>query len=120
MHKEKKIGQKRAFLNMPYKTSVVSIIGYQVEIDNCYNDQLGKEDLFTRANIEFKMSDCVRSIELDFNIDTKEDMANSLFKLNTIIDICESMKKDLKSARFLIVQGQKRQEEIEKEKKCSS
>ena len=66
------------------------------------------------------MSDCSKVIRLDFNLDTKQNMRNSLHKLDTIIEVCAKMKEDLKLARKEVIIGQKELEKIkaaEKRKK---
>lgn len=112
----KRIGEHRSFLNEPYLTSLSSNISYRVVI-NAYDEKLINEGLFNNAHISFSMSDCNKNIYLEFNIEDKENMRNSLFKLNTIIDTCIKMKKDLKEARLLILEGKKRQKELDSIKK---
>ena len=110
---KKRIGQNRAFLNEPYMTSLSSCISYKI-VARSYNKAIIKEGLYDNANIEFSMSDCSRNIYLDFNISTKEDMRNSLFKLDTIIETCISMKEDLKIARKEIRKGIAFREQLDK------
>lgn len=111
MYKKKRIGESRAFLNLPYETSLTSCVSYTITVSS-YIEDLIKEEKFEECNISFAMADCHKSIYLDFRINTKEEMRNSLFKLDTIIENCEKMKKDLKEARLIILEGVKRAEEL--------
>ena len=114
---KKRIGQNRAFLNEPYMTSLSSCISYTI-VARSHNEAVIKEGLYDYTNIEFSISDCSRNIYLDFNIDNEEEMKNSLFKLDTIIETCITMKKDLKIARKEVLKGIKLREKLkEKEEK---
>ena len=112
----KRIGAIRAFLNKPFEVSMTSCISYKVEV-NSWKEELRKEDLYNQDEISFSMADCSRVISLEFDISDKEGMVNSLFKLDTIINTCQAMKEDLKTARKLIIVGQKRYEEIEEQER---
>lgn len=114
---KKRIGQNRAFLNKPYMTSLSSCISYKITARS-HNEAIKKEGLYDYASIEFSISDCSRNISLDFDISNKEEMRNSLFKLDTIINNCMAMKEHLKEARIEVRKGIKLREELkEKEKK---
>ena len=115
----KRIGQKRAFLNEPYLTSLTSCISYKIEL-TAYNKDIIEADLYDQTSINFAISDCSRNIYLDFDISTKEDMRNSLFKLDTIIETCMAMKEDLKIARKEIRKGITFREQLDKKEKQSS
>ena len=115
-YKKLNVGYSREFLNMPFKTSTSSNISYKIKIQS-YQEELVKENLYDHSTIDFTISDCSRTISLDFDIDSKEDMRNSLYKLDTIINVCKKMKEDSKLARKEILKGNKRREELEQEKK---
>ena len=115
---KKRIGQNRAFLNEPYMTSLSSCISYTI-VARSHNKAIIKEGLYDYAGIKFSMSDCSRNIYLDFDISTKEDMRNSLFKLDTIIETCMAMKEDLKIARKEIRKGITFREQLDKKEKQS-
>ena len=115
----KRIGQKRAFLNEPYLTSLTSCISYKIEL-TAYNKDIIEADLYDQTSIDFAISDCSRNIYLDFDISTEEHMRNSLFKLDTIIKTCMSMKEDLKIARKEIRKGIAFREQLDKKEKQSS
>ena len=112
--KELKIGAGRTFLNEPFMTSLTSNISYTIKVDS-WNKKLQDEGLYNYAKIDFAMSNCDRTIHLDFDIQDKDDMRNSLFKLDAIINTCQAMKEDLEKARKVILVGQARLKEIEAE-----
>lgn len=109
-----RIGANRTFLNEPFMTSLTSNISYIVKVST-WKKELQDEGLYSYAKIDFAMSDCSRTIHLDFDIQDKDDMRNSLFKLDAIINTCQAMKEDLKKARKVILVGQARLKEIEAE-----
>lgn len=117
---EKRIGHERSFLNLEGEVSLTSCVSYKISVKT-WNEELSKLKLYEYAEIDFAISDCSRVIRLDFDIDSKQGMRNSLHKLDTIIDICNKMKEDLKVARKEVIIGQKELEKInaakEKEKK---
>ena len=101
-----------------FVVSLTSCISYKVSVKT-WTDELSKLKLYNYAEIDFAMSDCSKVIRLDFDIDSKQGMRNSLHKLDTIIDMCNKMKKDLKVVRKEVIKGQKELEKIkaaEKEK----
>lgn len=115
MEEKKRIGYFRSFLNEPYLTSLTSHVSYTVELKS-YNEELKKEGKYDYTKIEFSISDCSKNIFLDFDIESKDDMRNSLYKLDTIIRACQKLKEDLKTARKELLVGQKRAKELAQEK----
>jgi hypothetical protein len=115
MEEKKRIGYFRSFLNEPYLTSLTSHISYTVELKS-YNEELKKEGKYDYTKIEFSIADCSKNIYLDFDIESKDDMRNSLHKLDTIIEACQKFKEDLKTARKELLVGQKRAKELAQEK----
>jgi hypothetical protein len=113
MEKTKNIALRREFLNEDPRTSLTSMIGYCVTLET-WNDELIALDLYDRVYIDFSMTDCNRKISLEFSVDSKKDMRNSLHKLNTIITMCELMKEDLKTARTAYLTAQAKLKEIKK------
>lgn len=110
--KSKEIGAKRVFLNELFEVSLNSSMAYCVKVHS-YHEELRNQDLFDDSDIQFVITDCGKQINLDFDIDSKEKMRNSLFKLDTIISTCEEMKKDIKVARKIVREGQKKRKEME-------
>ena len=97
-------------------TSTSSCISYNITVSTHYNKLL-EESLYDAASIEFSMSDCSKNIHLDFLINSKESMRNSLYKLDTIINTCQTMKEDIKKARLEVLKGQKRLKTLTDEEK---
>ena len=118
MSKEHKleIGYAREFLNLPYQTSTNSNIAYKISV-NAWKEEIIKEKLYDHASVDFVITDCSDLIRLDFNVHTKEQMRNSLHKLDTIIATCQKMRLDLKTARLEILKAQKLKEKLETTKK---
>jgi hypothetical protein len=112
-----KIGEKRSFLNLPYMTSVSSMIGYSIHMYSYHYDKTDPkwDKVKDHEKISFTISDCNSQINLDFSIETEDEMRNSLHKLDTIISTCQSMKKDLKKARSVYLNSVKIRKELEKE-----
>ena len=90
MSKEHKleIGYGREFLNLPYQTSTNSNMAYRVTVKS-WKQELVQEKLYDHADVDFVITDCNDLIRLDFHISTKEQMKNSLHKLDTIIATCQ-------------------------------
>lgn len=108
--KRKIIGSKREFLNLDPTISLRASIGYYIELVSY--ERPVPEDVFDNYSIEFLISDCSRTISLDFGIQSKEDMANSLHKLETIIQVCQEMQENLKIARKEYLTSKKRRDEL--------
>lgn len=106
MYKEKEIGYSREFLNKPYMVSTNSNIAYTISLTT-YNDNLSEQGLFDSTDISFVISDCNRSINLEFEISNKEAYENSLYKLDKIIETCTKMKNDLSFARSELIKTKK-------------
>ena len=105
MSKEDKlIGSRREFLNEDLDVSMTSMVGYRIELYS-YNDDCVKKGLYDSNNITFNISDCSRSISLDFSTTTKEYMKNSIDKIDTIIDVLKDFRADLKKARLEVRKG---------------
>ena len=112
MESKLKIGFRREFLNEPFTTSTSSNISYYINC-NSWNEKLKEENLYDIADIKFSISDCNRNIYLDFAVNSKDDMRNSLHKINTVIDVLTNLKEDLKKARLEVRKGQLRLKELD-------
>lgn len=112
----KKIGYGREFLNLPHLVSTSSNIAYKIEVQT-WDEELKKENLCDRADVDFEISDCSKRISLDFDIFTEEQMTNSLHKIDVMVKTLLKMKKDLVSARKEIVKGIARAEYYNEKKK---
>ena len=115
-YKKQNVGYSREFLNLPFITSTSANISYNIKIDS-YHKELIEENLYDNARINFSISNCNRTLDFDFDIYSKIEMRNSLYKLDTIIKVCEKMKEDIKTARKEILKGTKRIKELEEAEK---
>ncbi len=111
MDQRKKVSYFREFLNLPYLTSTSSCISYNIVL--VYWGRIKGTGLYNAATINFSISDCSKNINLEFDISSKEEMSNSLYKLDVIINACTKMKEDLKVARKEILIGRAKLKEIE-------
>lgn len=87
----KKLWGNSSTLNKPGFHSV-SAIAYRVTVSKGY----GSKKWWTSGSLQ--ISDCTRAIELDLDASTKEQLENSMYKLDTIIQMCEQAKKDIQTA----------------------
>lgn len=65
---------------------------------------------------DFKMSDCRKTIELDLDAETIEDLENSIHKLTQIEKVAREMKELLQVLRPTVIEMQKRREDIIRER----
>ena len=114
--KTQEIGFKREFLNLPFNTSTISNIGYYVTVET-WDPRLKEQNKFDRFDIEFYMSNCTKTISLDFYIENSDNVENSLYKLDTIIKTCESMKKDILKAYEIVKDGKEYLKTLSEEEK---
>ncbi|HEX8265368.1 MAG TPA: hypothetical protein VF596_08150 [Pyrinomonadaceae bacterium] len=79
--------RKRLFLNRDeeYPAFIIGIVEDTSEIPN-------DDDDWKWGSIELKMGDCYRHISFDFNMDTKENRANSLYKINRIAEVVNAVR----------------------------
>lgn len=112
MESKLKIGFRREFLNEPFTTSTSSNISYYINC-NSWNEKLKEEGLYDNATIKFSLSDCSKNIYLEFAVNSKDDMRNSLYKIDTIIDVLNNLKEDLRKARLEVRKGQSRLKELD-------
>lgn len=87
------------------------MIGYSIEL-NSWIKELIEQDLYHSSDIDFIITDCNNQVRLTFDIDTEENLKNSVHKLNTIIDVCQSMKQELKIAHLLLKKGLTKKESL--------
>ena len=62
------------------------------------------------------ISDCTRTISLNLDFDSEEEMDNSLFKLNKIVDVCNAAIKNIEGNRNNYLEAIKKYEEKYKSK----
>jgi len=112
----KRLGADRTFLNQPGLVSLNSNISYRITLEGG-NDLIKEEGLFDYADIQFGISDCNKTIFLDFRIEDKENYDNCCYKLDRIIETCQTMKKDLEKAYTELQIGLNRVKELEENDK---
>jgi hypothetical protein len=50
------------------------------------------EDDWKWGTIELKIGDCYRRVSFDFNMDTRENRANSLYKINRLAEVVNAVR----------------------------
>lgn len=70
--------------------------------------------LYVYSDVDFQISDCSRTIGLDFNIDSKNEFENSISKCNILINSLVEYKKALQEARDRYTKWSKESKEIDK------
>lgn len=114
---KKHFKSRREFLNLPFKTSINSMIGYQIKLDSTSWGNDESEKILDNAYVDFKMSDCNSFLELDFPIHGEGSMENSIHKIDTMISVLKSLKKDIRKAKIIVEKGKvKRKKFNEKDK----
>ena len=80
--------KKRIFLNrdLDMRAIAVGIVQDTRGIPNT------EEKNWEWATIELTLSDCTRSVSYDFNLNTKRDRANSLYKIRRIAEIVNAVR----------------------------
>jgi hypothetical protein len=74
----------RALLNLPGHQSTACIVAeIDLETDRSYPDYT------------FKISDCDRSISLDFNFNSEAERENNLYKIDTLISVIREFRKGI-------------------------
>lgn len=80
--------QERGFLNKTpgMRAYVIGVVEDTRDIADCY------EDGWKWGQIELKISDCFEEISLEFNLSTKEDRENSLYKIKKLAEVINSFR----------------------------
>ena len=80
--------QEREFLNKTpgMRAYVIGVVEDTRDIPDCY------EDGWKWGQIELKISDCFEEISLEFNLSTKEDRENSLYKIKKLAEVINSFR----------------------------
>ena len=81
--------QERAFLNK--KTEMRAYIFGMVEDTRDYPDCF--EDGWKWGTIELILADCVDEVSFEFNMSTKEERENSLYKINKIAEVVGEVRR---------------------------
>ena len=92
--------RERAFLNKKtdMRAYVMAIVEDTRDIADCF------EDGWRWGEIELKLADCFDEVSFEFNLSTKEERENSLFKIrkiaetiNAVLDAMELEANDIES-----------------------
>lgn len=103
----KNLLDERRFLNKGGHHSTAAI---------CSVVNFDEEDIFySPIEVQFSISDCSRVITLSIDVSTVDELENSLFKLQQLIDVSESTKKCLEENRGIIENFEERKK-LEKQK----
>lgn len=105
---DKVIFFKRSFLNTDKHHSNASIV---CDIKDCRNDSYGGP-FWTH----FKLSDCDNHIQLSMDLGSIKELENTLFKLNTILDITKQFRDQAESLREDIKNWEEKKNKLEKER----
>jgi len=80
--------RKRLFLNRDEDLPAL-IIGIVEDTSEIPNEN---EDDWKWGTIELKIGDCYRRVSFDFNMDTRENRANSLYKINRLAEVVNAVR----------------------------
>ena len=80
--------RERAFLNVrtDMRAYIIAIVEDTRHIQTCCLDHR------YRGELMLKMSDCFDDIALDFDLSTKEERENSLFKIRKIVEVMTAFR----------------------------
>jgi hypothetical protein len=107
--KRKVFMQERYFLNEYIEQPAIIIAKVEVVT---YNKDLAELDLYPSSSIILQISDCSRSINLDFDIGEDEG-EHSIRKITRIIDTLTNFKNALIIANEEVIKGQLKRKELE-------
>jgi hypothetical protein len=88
LQKRKYHVRKRLFLNRDEDLPAL-IIGIVEDTSEIPNEN---EDDWKWGTIELKIGDCYRRVSFDFNMDTRENRANSLYKINRLAEVVNAVR----------------------------
>ena len=80
--------QDRAFLNkrVDMRAYIFGIVEDTRDIPDCY------EDGWKWGAIELKLADCYDEVSFEFNLSTREDRENSLYKIRKIAEVVNAVR----------------------------
>ena len=81
--------QDSAFLNKTagMRAYIIGVVEDTRDIPDCY------EDGWKWGQIELKLADCFEEISFEFNMSTKEDRENSLYKIRKLAEVINSVRE---------------------------
>lgn len=84
--------RKRLFLNRDeqYPAFIIGVVEDTSEITT-------DDDSWKWGKIELKLGDCYQHISFDFDLETRESRANSLYKINRIAEVVNAVRNALQA-----------------------
>ena len=81
--------QERTFLNKRtgMRAYIIGLVEDTRDVPDCY------EEGWKWGEIELKLADCYEEISLEFNMNTKEDRENSLYKIRKLAEVINSVRE---------------------------
>ena len=81
--------QERTFLNKRtgMRAYIIGVVEDTRDFPDCY------EEGWKWGEIELKLADCYEEISLEFNMNTKEDRENSLYKIRKLAEVINSVRE---------------------------
>jgi hypothetical protein len=81
--------RERAFLNkkMDMRAYIFGIVEDTRDVADCF------EDGWKWGEIELKLADCFDEVSFEFNLSTKEERENSLFKIQKIAEVVSAVRE---------------------------
>ena len=85
--------QERTFLNLQteMRAYIIGVIEDTREIPNM------DEDDWKWGKIELKLADCSREVSFDFDLSSKEDRENSLYKIRKIAEVVNAVHQAIET-----------------------
>ena len=85
--------QERTFLNLQteMRAYIIGVIEDTREIPNM------EEDDWKWGQIELKLADCSREVSFDFDLSSKEDRENSLYKIRKIAEVVNAVHQAIET-----------------------
>lgn len=105
--KKHKVHSKGDFLNLPFQHSDGTIFTSVIYDEGRYNT----------PDITCQFRDCSHSIHLSMNVDTEDDLENSLHKVDVIVNNLKEFREALIKVRKLYVDHEEKAKKEEEEKK---
>jgi hypothetical protein len=84
--------RKRLFLNRgeEYPAFIIGVVEDTSEIPT-------NDDSWKWGKIELKLGDCYQHISFDFDLETRESRANSLYKINRISEVINAVRNAIQA-----------------------
>lgn len=89
MKKENVFFSRQEFLNLPGKNSTAAIVAHIIQ------NEMNAEEDSQRVDVELHISDCIRTIDFDFEVNSDYNRENALYKLDTLIKVLTEFRTEL-------------------------